>query len=113
MSLGTRTLNDTDRQPLSTADSDLKLSLGFLDSGAAAQAAAADKEAAKKTRQISGENVSKPKGPFTPTESGSGRENFLSCLKFFFDFFHVLIFFAFARCERALTQTHVPFDSKE
>ena len=62
MSLGTRTLNDTNRQPLSTADSDLKLSLGFLDSGAAAQAAAADKEAAKKTRQISGKeniNVSK------------------------------------------------------
>ena len=67
MSLGTRTLNDTDRQPLSTTDSDLKLSLGFLDSGAAAQAAAADKETAKKTRQISGENVSKPKGPFTPS----------------------------------------------
>ena len=77
MSLGTRTLNDTDRQPLSTTDSDLKLSLGFLDSGAAAQAAAADKEAAKKTRQISGEYVSKPKGPFTPRESGSESENSL------------------------------------
>ena len=78
MSLGTRTLNDTDRQPLSTTDSDLKLSLGFLDSGAAAQAAAtADQEAAKKTRQISGKNVSKPRGPFTPVESGSESENYL------------------------------------
>ena len=49
MSLGTRTLNESARQPLSTADSDLRLSLGFLDSGAAKQANH------KKTRKISGE----------------------------------------------------------
>ncbi len=41
MSLGTRTMGeiDGDRQPLSTADSDLRLSLGFLDSGLAGNAA--------------------------------------------------------------------------
>ena len=49
MSLGTRTLNESARQPLSTADSDLRLSLGFLDSGAAKQTNH------KKTRKISGE----------------------------------------------------------
>ncbi len=47
MSLGTRTLaEETDRPPLSTADGDLKLSLGFLDSGA---------KAATRKKQISGE----------------------------------------------------------
>ena len=52
ISLGTMTMIGSDNQPLDTADSDLKLSLGFLDSGVAGDAEA---NVDNKNKEIAGE----------------------------------------------------------